>query len=324
MRKNSILRNKFFWLQILLAIVLVILMLFGISLYLNKYTRHDKEFATPYLINSEYDDLVGSATVKDIHIVIEDSVYMRNTKPGVVLQQDPEAGTLIKPGRKVYVVLSSDHPGMTKMPDLRDVTLRQAMNTLDVVGLTLGAVKYVPSFDKDAVQSQYYKGREIAPGTELKKGSSIDLDVGAGDDVMTTTLPFLYGENILSCRKAIRRAQLNIGNEYFLDSDDVNNSVAYKMTPAWYRSSSVDKGTKVDVYYRLKDNINVDSLKFVMSFPVYLHDSASAMYMKYYRNIPFSKIDLDTIMIDGQSITGNKSYEKSNTENYEDDTEDLF
>ena len=96
------------------------------------------------------------------------------------------------------------------------------------------------------------------------------------------------------------------------------------MSPAWYRSSSVDKGTKVDVYYRLKDNINVDSLKFVMSFPVYLHDTASAMYMKYYRNIPFSKIDLDTIMIDGQSITGNKSYEKSNTENYEDDTEDLF
>ena len=190
MRKNSLFRNKFFWLQILLAIVLVILILFGISIYLNKYTRHDKEFATPYLINAEYDDLVGSATVKDIHIVIEDSVYMRNTKSGIVLQQDPEAGTLIKPGRKVYVVLSSDHPGMTKMPDLRDVTLRQAMNTLDIVGLTLGAVKYVPSFDKDAVQSQYYKGREIAPGTELKKGSPIDLDVGAGDDAMTTTLPF--------------------------------------------------------------------------------------------------------------------------------------
>jgi len=48
------------------------------------------------------------------------------------------------------------------------------------------------------------------------------------------------------------------------------------------------------------------------------------MYMKYYRDIPFSKIDLDTIMIDGQNITGNKSYEKSNNENYEDDTEDLF
>jgi beta-lactam-binding protein with PASTA domain len=66
------------------------------------------------------------------------------------------------------------------MPDLKFLTLRQAINTLESCGLKTGKILYVPVFDADAVQQQRYNGQVITAGTRLDKGSVIDLTVGIG------------------------------------------------------------------------------------------------------------------------------------------------
>ena len=66
------------------------------------------------------------------------------------------------------------------MPDLRDLTLRQAQSMLESAGLRLGKLRYIRSFDEDAVQNQLFEGRSIKTGTLIDKGSVIDLTVGMG------------------------------------------------------------------------------------------------------------------------------------------------
>lgn len=66
------------------------------------------------------------------------------------------------------------------MPDLRDLSLRQAQSMLESSGLKMGKLLFIKSFDEDAVQNQLFLNKVIAPGTKIEKGSAIDLQVGMG------------------------------------------------------------------------------------------------------------------------------------------------
>lgn len=64
------------------------------------------------------------------------------------------------------------------MPELRDVSLRQAEIMLNALGLELAATIYKPSPYENAVLEQLHNGRVIAAGTEIKMGDKITLVVG--------------------------------------------------------------------------------------------------------------------------------------------------
>lgn len=296
MKKDFLLKITVVLSQFVLAGLLMLLIVFITIALLNKYTNHGKEFAAPYLINSTLDEIKSNDKYSNIDIVIVDSIYNKNYGPGVVLQQMPKAGSAIKPGRKVYLVVSSVSPGETPMPNLIDVTIRQAISTLQSSGLILGEITYKSSFDKDAVQAQTYRGENIEPGTMIHKGSVIDLVVSAGLESMATTIPFLYGENVVKCRQMLRDAYLNIGSEFYYDTDDVNDAVAYKYFPEWDGETIVPMGTKVDVYYGSKDRFSPDSLKFVMNFPLVHRDSAAVLYADTFCNVKLNNVNFDSIV----------------------------
>jgi beta-lactam-binding protein with PASTA domain len=64
------------------------------------------------------------------------------------------------------------------MPQLVDVSLRQAEIMLKAKGLELGSVIYKASPYENVVLEQLYKGRSISSDTEISMGESITLVVG--------------------------------------------------------------------------------------------------------------------------------------------------
>jgi beta-lactam-binding protein with PASTA domain len=68
------------------------------------------------------------------------------------------------------------------MPQLQDVSLRQAEIMLKAIGLELAPVIYKPSPYENAVLEQLYKGRVILSGTEVCAGETITLVVGKNPD----------------------------------------------------------------------------------------------------------------------------------------------
>jgi len=115
---------------------------------------------------------------KDYIIVVSDYVFDRRTPPGTVLKQDPHVGEMVKKGRKVYVTVASETPPKVTMPQLEDVSLRQAEIMLKAIGLEVGTPIFKPSPYENAVLEQLYKGRTIVPGTEISAGETIVLVVG--------------------------------------------------------------------------------------------------------------------------------------------------
>ena len=101
---------------------------------------------------------------------------------GVVIKQDPEAKSLVKHNRIIYLYVTSTQPPQMAMPKLVDRSTRQAVFMIESYGLKVGKITEIAGDCKGCVLKQFYNGKEIAPGDVIKKGSKIDLAVGKKGD----------------------------------------------------------------------------------------------------------------------------------------------
>lgn len=190
--------TKYPWVQhVILMVVISIVMMFLISLFIKCYSRHGKEFEMPQFA---YTDSTPGMTVEqamanndlDLEFVVNDSsVYNPKVKPGVILTQDPKAGSMIKKGRTVYVSIAASKEADVIMPNLRDLSLRGAQSKIESMGLKVGSINYVDDEDKNKVKEQRIGGRIIEPGEKVAPGTVIDLDVANGVD------PYAHSEEII-------------------------------------------------------------------------------------------------------------------------------
>ena len=66
------------------------------------------------------------------------------------------------------------------VPNIIQITKRNATSILQSVGLSMGKITYRNNIGKDMVLELRYKGEKIAPGTVLPKTTPIDLVLGNG------------------------------------------------------------------------------------------------------------------------------------------------
>jgi len=147
---------------------------------LSTYTKHGQYIDVPQFAGQNIDQIKSDPAYHDFEFVVIDSVFDLKSQKGMVLRQDPYPNSKVKTNRKIYLTLASVNPEKTSMPDLKYLTLRQAVSILESTGLKTGRISYIPAFDQDAVQQQTLGGVVIEPGTKLDKGSVIDLTVGMG------------------------------------------------------------------------------------------------------------------------------------------------
>ena len=167
--------------NILIAVVASLLVLFIAIGSLKMFTHHGEAVEVPDLMGKKLSDILANDDYDMFEMVVVDSVYSKEEK-GSIVSQDPSPGSKVKKGRKIYLCTVAVGERMLLMPDLIDLTRRQAATILESIGLQLGEVKVVPSQYAGAVIEQQYKGRPIAKGTEIPYGSSITLLVGSGEE----------------------------------------------------------------------------------------------------------------------------------------------
>lgn len=163
--------------HILLAIAGTIVLIIVLMLLLRIFTRHGSEFEMPSFLGQNAQELTQSRS-EGFVFEVADNQYQEGAKPGTVLKQDPAAGEKVKRGRKVYLTVAAAEPPTIKMPELHDISFRQAQLILESQGLVLENVIEKPSPYENAVLSVLYKGHTIATGTEIKMGEKITLVIG--------------------------------------------------------------------------------------------------------------------------------------------------
>lgn len=166
------------WCHILLAAVGTFVVILLILLLLRVFTRHGREFEMPSFIGQNAQELTQRGKSEGFVFEVSDNLYENGKEAGTVLKQDPAPGEKVKKGRKVYLTVAAAEPPTIKMPELHDISLRQAQLILDSQGLLLDKVIEKPSPYENAVLDVLYRGHSISAGTEIKMGEKITLVVG--------------------------------------------------------------------------------------------------------------------------------------------------
>ena len=247
MGRLHFLKEKKFYLNLLIILVLCVVLLWITFRMLDKYTRHDKVYTMPDFVGQDYRE-VKREYAKDFHFILIDSVYPKGQQPGSIYQQDPLPGSKIKKGRNVYAIIVAVTPEKTVMPNLKGISLREAIGRLESSGLEVDHLDYVNYSYKNNVVEQYYQGQPVAEGTELVKGSKIVLSVGIGDDKSNVKVPNLIGKSAEEAKRLLNLASLNLGKESWEDRDSLQYMCIRRMSPG-PSSGSVKAGTYIDVWY---------------------------------------------------------------------------
>ncbi|MFW6248652.1 MAG: PASTA domain-containing protein, partial [Bacteroidota bacterium] len=208
------LKSKTFLIHLVLAIAFAIAVLWFALKLLDIYTMHGKTITVPDLKGIETEE------ANKLRAVINDSVFDSTGEKGTISSQNPDAGKEVKKNRTVYLTTVAILPEMVEMPDLNDLSLRQALAILENYGLKVGKLEYVPNIARDNVLKQKYNNGTIEPGTRIEKGTALDLELGTGESGDMVTVPFMVGKPREAAIMLLNQSSLNIGEEVFLDDEE--------------------------------------------------------------------------------------------------------
>ncbi len=255
------LSSKAFFRQLGVSGLIIVLILWLAFTSINFYTDHGNEIEVPGLIGVNFDDLEELDFEGEFNFIVIDSVYDDHFNQREIVLQDPHPGSKVKEGRQIYVTIVATQPEMVYMPDLVDLSLRQALNELKANGLKLEKMEYVPNFAKNAVLTQKIEGDTVLPGVEILKGTSVELVLGKGLNNEKIDVPFFIGMTESEAIKMLTHSSLNVGYLKYLDGRDKIHSKVYQQQPPGIENQKAEYGAFVDLWFRSELYFNFDSLK---------------------------------------------------------------
>jgi beta-lactam-binding protein with PASTA domain len=120
-----------------------------------------------------------------------------------ILEQSPEAGSIVKPGRRLELVLN--RPKLGSVPTLVGRPLEDAQRALETAGYVVGPISRVSA---EATAGTVLASLP-APGTELRQGESVRLLVSTGPrSSLDTILPDLTGLTLEDAQYLLNIAEL--------------------------------------------------------------------------------------------------------------------
>lgn len=176
--------NRFFWLNLIAMIVVVIAIALGTLKWLDNYTHHGEAVVVPNVKGLPIRQAESEIYKQSLRSVTLDSNYVKGMTPGAVLEQNPAGGAKVKEGRTIYLTINMDSAPKVSVPDIMDnSSLRQAEAKLRALGFKVTEPKYI-SGERDWVYSVTYKGRTLNAGDKIPHEAVLTLHVGNGSDSM--------------------------------------------------------------------------------------------------------------------------------------------
>jgi beta-lactam-binding protein with PASTA domain len=180
--------TKTFWIQVVIAALVTVLLCFAYLFWLDWYTNHDQKIQVPQLEKLSLIQVNKQLKELDLRCKIIDSAsFNPSYKPKTVIEQDPIAGKFVKENRQIYIKLNASGYGKVTVPNLIYKTRRLAIPTLEALGFKIGQITYQPNIAENTVLEMRYNGNILESGTQLRKTATIDLVLADGNNPSAVT-----------------------------------------------------------------------------------------------------------------------------------------
>ncbi len=187
---------------ILCALVTVIAIVVFLVIWLGNGSSEPVLVEVPKLIGEDYNRL-DPKDYPDIKIKLLEEVYDANEPAGTILDQDPEFGTQVEPGRMVFVTVSlGKEPKEGVMSDLTGYTQESAVEYLNRLDMGL-LITLEPEYSEEVEEGCVIR-TDPKEGADLAEGQEVILYISLGEEIKTGVMP-----NIIDVTEAMARRTLD-------------------------------------------------------------------------------------------------------------------
>lgn len=180
-RKHPVIVN------LLIIAVVAALGLFILYFSIAIFTKHGQSDKVPGVENMTYTKAVELLHDNGFQVDIRDSLYKEDIRPGYVIEQFPKAGSIVKPGRKIFLYINAVHPKEVVIDDdnhpmedaLRSFSFRSGMAKLQELGFkNIRVVKVLG--DNDCIVKVLANGVPVKKMQKVPVNASIVVQVYDG------------------------------------------------------------------------------------------------------------------------------------------------
>lgn len=253
----SYLMSKDFLKQLLVIIGGLLLFIFLIQLWLRFYTNHGQKLELPKYIGKNIEDVRSQAEDESFEIIVSDSVFIVGKGGGIITDQNPKPGSLVKENRKIYVTVTKYLKESIKVGDLPVLygnAFEQKKTELKYRDIDCVIKDYIyDPGEPNHILEVYYKGQLIISkdgkldDIVIEKGSTLECVVSQreGGEV---TVPDLVCLDVEEARFLLATSKLEIGDIIKKGSDEPDATwYIVSQSPAYDGITNIQMGTKIAI-----------------------------------------------------------------------------
>ena len=173
--KNPIIVN------LLLMVVITCVVIYGVLVWLDGYTRHNEAVVVPDVKGLKMEEAVSFLENNGLRYSVIDSVFSKDVAPGTIVELVPSVGSKVKEGLIVFVTINALSSQMGMVPEIEDLSFRQAYALLKARGFNNIEIKYVPGDFKDLALGVSMNDRSLHKGEQIPLAAKLLLEVSSGD-----------------------------------------------------------------------------------------------------------------------------------------------
>ncbi|MDX1672898.1 MAG: PASTA domain-containing protein [Balneolaceae bacterium] len=143
-----------------------------------------------------------------------------------IIDQTPYPSEIVKPNRKIYLTVNTGSRPTVMVPDVVNLSLRNAKIQLQNYGLEVGTVSFESSRFKNTVLRQ-----SIESGRKVERGTVVNLAVSDGLGEKVVEVPDIIGLNLTEAQLKLREAGLRVEEIRFRPSKEEPPNVILEYTP---------------------------------------------------------------------------------------------
>ena len=192
----------------------------------------------PRVVGMSYDDASSALEKAGFHALKGQVRFHKTIPEGVVLEQDPPAGSLQKRGAEVTLAVSGGQANAA-VPEVRGTTLQQARIAIENAGFTFGSVSQETG---DQPRGAVISTNPPA-GTTLDLPATVSITLSQGPS--TIQVPDLTGRTFADARSALEQLGLSLGTTSRDTSSFMPENTVLGQVPA--SGATVSSGASVSL-----------------------------------------------------------------------------
>ena len=236
----------------------VVLFFFLTSWWLTCYTDHGDSIQVQDFKGMKFDEAKAKAEKMSFNLVINDSIFLADKEPNIIIDQHPKPLTAVKENRTIYLKVTKSTPPQIPLPALvGNYDYVQYSKKIIRKGVKAQIVKRV--YDaKQAENTILYliindkkvSEDDLQAGVTVPEGSTVNFVVTERGGSFVP-MPNLVCMKLEEAKFVLENYNLNIG-EIIKDKSVSSKNSAYiwKQEPAYNSDDKIRIGTQINLYLK--------------------------------------------------------------------------